>query len=563
MIISSRHIKWIVIFTAVLVLVAIYYPAFAQSIGRAAAEHRFNDDVRQYIWPTFVYAGESPFNDDYVTNYFFDLMPIGFKATYFTVSQFIHPRIFSKILPYILLCLTLLVSCMSSYRLAGPFAAFATLILGLSGSEYILDLTAGGLPRSFKFLPLSMVIYALITQRPYWIAFVTVISASFYPPVAILSGVVLTLYLLFPSKFGGLESALPTQQRLLIIAIAAIVSITILVPNLMALTGYGTKINIYNTEQIERFPERLDRQPINLTSRKVSLESVGEQSYKSLKKAFQGSEKNMYLKYFSSKSKTRDIVNSVWIFLTLLGALMLWRTSHAVRRLWVFFFATYSCAFLALILYPLVYYPSRYLDSSLFLIMLVVIPAAAGAIFSFIYTSLGWHVKRKLQAEMLLSVLLLVLLYGNKGPSESGLLVRIDGKDKPLYQFVRTLPTDVVIAGWPSDGEMKNIPYYTNRKVLLNREIHLCFHEDYALEMRHRWELLVSSYFTPDTESTQRMVKEYGVSHLLIKKAYMQGQKTPHYFAAFEQDIKQYQQNIELSGTHIVFENAKYYILQL
>ncbi|NOR81174.1 MAG: hypothetical protein GQ529_10145, partial [Methyloprofundus sp.] len=504
-----------------------------------------------------------PFKDDYVADYYFGLMPAGYKATYFTVSQFIHPRIFSKILPYVLLFLTLLITTLSSYKLAGAFAGFATLALGLSGSEYILDLTAGGIPRSFKFLPLSIAIYALITKRPYWLAIVTIVSAGFYPPVAIISGATLALYLLFPLKLGGLEASWPINKRIFIIGITALLSIAILSPNLISLATYGTKINAYNPAQMKIFPERLDRQPLSLPARKVSLQAIGSRSFKSIKSALHASERNMYFDYFSKKSKARDAGIILLMLLTLAGAIKLWLSYDSARRLLIFLFSLYTCAFISLALYPLVYYPSRYLDSSLFLLMLVLVPASAGAVFSFIYAKAGWQSSRKMNFEILLSVVLVILLFGNKGPIRSGLLVTVPQEDAPVYDFIRSLPPQTVIAGWPKDGVIKNIPYLTNRRVLLSRETHLCFHEKYALEMRHRWELIVSSYFTPESTSTRKMVQEYGVTHMLIRKEYIDLQTKPVYFSAFASDIKQFMRKIELSGEAVVFENHKYIILAL
>ena len=80
MIVTSSRIKLIAVIVIALGLLASYYPSFSKSIGFAAQETKFNDDVRQYIWPTFVYAGESPFKDDYVADSLFGLMPVGYKA---------------------------------------------------------------------------------------------------------------------------------------------------------------------------------------------------------------------------------------------------------------------------------------------------------------------------------------------------------------------------------------------------------------------------------------------------------------------------------------------------
>lgn len=562
---TSSRIKLIVIIVMTLGLFTIYYPSFSKSVETSAQETIFNDDVRQYIWPTFVYYGESPFKDDYVADYFFGLMPLGYKATYFIASQFVHPRIISKVLPYILLFLTLVVSTMSSYKLAGAFAGYATLALGLSGSEYILDFTAGGLPRSFMFLPLSIAMYALITKRPFWLVIVTIVSAAFYPPVAIISGVALALYLLLPPKIGGMGTSWSTKHKLFIIGITALFSLVILSQNLVSQAAYGTRINPYNPEQVKMFPEVLDRHRVTKLDREVSLKSIVLLSYISAKSAFQASKNNIYTDYFSTQNKIKEASIILLLFLTLVGSIILWLLYDSAKRLLIMFFSIYICAFLSLILYPLLYFPSRYLGSSLFLLMIVLVPASAGVVFSLIFSRTDRQSSDKINIWMFLSIIIvIVILYiGNKGPTNSGLNRIIYKEDIPVYEFIRSLPQQTVIAGWPKDSVIQNIPYFTNRRVLLNLETHLVFHEKYALEMRHRWKLLVSSYFNLASSSTKKMIQEYGVTHMLLNKEYLNLQVKPEYFSSFTTDINRFMRKIKLTGDNIVFESHNYIIIAL
>jgi hypothetical protein len=197
--------------------------------------------------------------------------------------------------------------------------------------------------------------------------------------------------------------------------------------------------------------------------------------------------------------------------------------------------------------------------------MIVLVPASAGVVFSLIFSRTDRQSSDKINIWMFLSIIIvIVILYiGNKGPTNSGLNRIIYKEDIPVYEFIRSLPQQTVIAGWPKDSVIQNIPYFTNRRVLLNLETHLVFHEKYALEMRHRWKLLVSSYFNLASSSTKKMIQEYGVTHMLLNKEYLNLQVKPEYFSSFTTDINRFMRKIKLTGDNIVFESHNYIIIAL
>jgi hypothetical protein len=102
--------------------------------------------------------------------------------------------------------------------------------------------------------------------------------------------------------------------------------------------------------------------------------------------------------------------------------------------------------------------------------------------------------------------------------------------------FLRGLPPDVLIAGWPVGPMVQSIPYMIGRPMLLTYETHQTFHEEYTLAMRDRFFALNDAYFARDVKPLVRLRDEFGVTHLLLLRDYYR--KRPWYFEPFVPWIK-------------------------
>ena len=516
------------------VLFAVYYPSFSAHLKIASQPTYFNDDVRQFIWPLFKFHEQSVFEDDYVANYFLSLMPAGYKTTYFIASKFAHPRIISKILTHILLLLILIMLFISAYRLAGPIVGLATLAFGLSCSQYILEHSAGGLPHSFGLITTSMVMYALIARRHFFLIFTTIASAAFYPPIAVLSGISLFLYFLLPLNFGGSETRWSFKRRILVVGITALLSVMVMIPNYVALAPYGSAINSENPDHIKRFPERIDRQWMNAEDEaedeletQVSFKAIVLQSFLYARGAIR--DENLFFGYFPPIWK--KLIYGYIFILLIFGSVRLWFLNDSAKRLFILVYSILICSVVSVMLYPYFFYPSRYIIHTLPLMVVILIPASLGAMSTFSIPKVEKKKSPKANLIILSGTVFLLLFFGNKGPIYNGLTIHVPDKDLEIYQFIRSLSPRAVIAGWPSDEIMDNTPYYADRKVLLNYETHTGgFHEKYLLEMRRRWKMFVDAYFNPSAETTKQLSEIYGVTHMLISKSHLEPTHTPNIF---------------------------------
>ena len=128
--------------------------------------------------------------------------PVGYKVIYWLGSMVLDPRPFSKILAYALLLVTVLFTSFSAARLGGFIAGWASAALLLVGGFW-LTVVAGGLPRSFNPALAAIALYLLVTNRPWLLALMAPIAASFYPPISVVVGLATTILFLIPTAKGG------------------------------------------------------------------------------------------------------------------------------------------------------------------------------------------------------------------------------------------------------------------------------------------------------------------------------------------------------------------------
>jgi hypothetical protein len=105
----------------------------------------------------------------------------------------------------------------------------------------------------------------------------------------------------------------------------------------------------------------------------------------------------------------------------------------------------------------------------------------------------------------------------------------------PLLAYVRTLPKDALLAGFPTQTD--DIPLLARRRVLISREAHQVFHEGYLLEMRRRMAALVAAYYATDLGPVERLRDALGVTHLIADRQHY-GDAPPRYFPPFEADMQ-------------------------
>ena len=537
-------------------LIALFGGSFKQHFSKGMQLEYYNDDVRQQIWPFFRYSSEGLLENDYIADYYLSGLPIGYKTFYFLAAKFWNLYTVSSILPYILFLLTVLGIGLASHKLSGWAGSWMSVAFMLSSAIY-LERMVGGLPRSFAFPLFAWLCVALVYGKPKILFVVTVLGAGFYPVVACVGGVLLFGWcFIVPKSFRGVVSKWSLLYRSVVLAILGVLIIGLVVPVMMTVKPFGPMLFSKEfTEFLElgpkgRYEEGHERLPF--LSILTELVTYTQSS-------------------LSIREKTSPYHDLLWFIvccLAVLGMYHLISQSVEAKRLGLLFIVSSLFYFLAQPLSPQLFFPQRYLLYTIPLLVIIFLPAA-------IYTLLGhWLKHSKIRKFQSITVAVLgaalILASGVRGISEAGFTREIT-EHHELYEFVGSLPNDVLLAGWPT-GVVENIPYLCKRSVLIFYETHQAFHRSYTLEMRQRMSYLIIAYFATDLYPILLLKEKFGVTHLLLDTRNF-GEKVPRYFRPFNGPIKVAHREMRSQGgpimlqkpydRSIVFQNGPFIVLDL
>jgi hypothetical protein len=470
------------------------------------------------------YSDRSLFRNDFIFEYRMAVTPEGYKLLYRLGSWLLDARAFSKVLSYSLALATVALVGLTANRLAGSVAGWAAVAILLAG-DYLLARTSGGLPRSFACAFVAFSIYMAVTARPFPFAVSVPVAASIYPPAAVLAGLSLAFYLLLPMRWSGVSARWSVSSRLLLLGLCAGLALLVIGLRQMALEPYGPMISAHNEADIKAYPEKLGRHPAT-GLRTVSWFGVIERS----------------LAWETAKDRFR-LLSDDYARIVLLGvlavvvlALVMSREPACIRFLVVAAAGPVAYLF-AVGLYPMLYYPTRYIYAAV--VLAVAIPVGivrASRPLDRIYAS-RWSIDH----HVIVGTALFLLAFGALGPTRSAGFrsVRVPEEHQPLYQYLETLPKDILVAGWPTSA-VDNVPYLSGRSILVSHEMHVVFYRRYADEMRRRANALIDAYLAVDAAPVLHLHREFGVTHLIVEPSKLGGY--PEYFDPFTQRIKALQE---------------------
>jgi hypothetical protein len=483
----------------------------------AQSPYLFNDDVRMWIPPFYQYQVDGPQGEDYISNYFLQaLNPTGYRTLYILVAKLWNPDSFSKLLPY--LEWLILTTCLGliAWKLGGPAMCFCTLALILSTPVFI-ERMIGGLPRSFGYPLLSMALAAFFFGRVYLLAVITLLGVAFYPVASVISGIWLA-FLLMPTltKFQGEVVAWSLKKRFSVVFCTAGLCAALALPLLFSSEEYGGRIS---PSENQSFPEaglggrygKGDRPPFNGFLAESQLQTA---------KTLLGSG-DPFIESMSLRLTKKDHgfslslnIAIVIAVLTICGTAKIAFTHPPAFRLLLALLGVVLGHLLARLAYPHLFLPPRYIVLTIPLFMVTLFPSA---LYSLINSVQFLKNKRWFISSIVISIVaVILLLFGGQGNGSKGYKVETSGQ-KNLYSFIRKLPADTVIAGWPG-GLIDNVFYLTKRKTFLSLETHQAFHKKYTHDMRERMAAIINAYFALDSQSLKILRDKYGVQYFLVDR---------------------------------------------
>lgn len=516
---ESERARWVI-------RTALPWSIFALSLwllfGEALGEHVrlstnpdvFNDDARQQIYPFFRYEDRALFRDDYVGNYFLACLPIAYSMLYWIGAHLTGAAALSKIVPYVLLALTVAALAASAHKLGGKLAAWFSAALCL-GTGLYLDRMVGGLPRGFGFPLVAGAVLGLVLGKPSWLSLLVWAGAAFYPASAPVTGFALALVLLvLPARDRGDASAWSLRRRMVWLSVTASVAVLILLPPLWAARPYGPVITPARAAQ---FPEAGPGGRYTPGDDCAPFKGFFQSAEEVLLMPFTGAGRPLApaVKSWVDSDRTHDRFRHVLFALlavTGIGWIRLSFLRPEARRVSLLLAAACAGHFLARTFPPYFYLPQRYL--------LYTIPAFATVMVT--TGALGLVPKqlsdRKLPWLVPLVIALagapLLAFFGAHGSNRVGLTYKV--AKTGAYAFVAKLPADAMVAGWPG-GFMDSVPYVARRQALVTAETYQAFHAAYTLEMRRRANAITDAYFATDLGPLVRLRDEFKVSHFVVE----------------------------------------------
>lgn len=506
-----------------LVLVATFGQAYTQHFRNALNPGFFTDDARNQIWPLHRYVTPERFQNDYIGQYIFDTLPFGFRMVYRSLAPIWNPERVSKILPYVLLVVSLIFLGLATWKLGGYGPLWLSLFLGL-GSSRLMFLAVGGLPRAFGIPVICMALYALATGRIYLLALSVVLGSLFYPLVAIAPGIALAgVLFVLPARCRGSGCGWTVKKRIVVLFVTGFLTVLAALPCAFYSPQYGKKIRPVEFEKYPEIPGRLiasDLPPYKTYSEgflhfgRMGILCDGIPWSEWIRGKISGDE-------YDHQIRIIDHILGILMITSLVGFAVTCVHSSAGRRIAMLLVASILSFLMALAVYPYFYVPERYIEYVAVPLMIVLLSVALFELPNHLPDRSRYRVW--IRGASSLVAVAVVLLIGGRGPTKDFSYTIQLNPDLRIYDFLRDLPDDALIAGWPDYDLTDNIPYVCRRPIFLSRETLATYHEGYVLKYRERMNALVDAYLATDTEPLKVLSEQFGVTHLVVDLKYFHG----------------------------------------
>ncbi len=480
-----------------------------------------NDDVRNQIYWMARFIDPNYFSNDYVASYFTQSSMISplLSWIYQFFSQWVDPKVITQFLPFPIIILTtiflfkateihgrsqILFTKLPDARHASPENAELTDTSMSSsrdehnkadgtlwtGSKYALwvcyvfnlyiwtmKYTAGGLPRSFFYLLFFLFLWIFAAKRWKWLIPCFILQALIYPTAFFISLMTLIVEMVW-TKLQQIKSS-KRQTFFTLIALAAGIFV------------------LYLRYIVDHTPNAFGR----MTSLKEAIKMPefyidGRACVFIVPFNF-----NLSFKYFPCILVCLLVI---WGAYYLLKKLISKRVSIVTipRYIWSSSIASIILLVIAYLVLFYLYLPHRYIAYILPLIPIFLL----GSILYDIDLALP---KRPI-AVWLITLLALLLI----APHWNDDLIEVSAPEQKLHQFLKTIPSDALIAAPLKLAS--NIPAFSYRSVLVSSETNIPFHVDYYKEIKADTKAIDLIYNSNDPIEITKIINQYGIDYVVL-----------------------------------------------
>ncbi len=479
------------------------------------------DDARQHIFWMQRYVDPELFPGDDIADYFQGMAPLGYRWLYQLFAWVnIPPKLASNLLPLFLSVITAYFSDALSFAFFPvPLAAFLSSCL-LSQSLWSSSELASATPRAFLYPLLLAFLFYLVKQKRVAVLFIVVLESCFYPQIALVS-----LGVLFLSLFrwqGGTPklSRSPSDYGLFI-------SSFLIIAGIVSLSKAGSD-----------FGEILTRAEA-MTMPEFQVKGRNEFFTEGMKYWLHGRSGLFHETGFVPPAICAGI--ALPLLLKMPVSQHIKSIIHpSIKILIPLLIASLGLYILAhLVLFEL-HLPNRYSSHSLrlaialtsgiswVLIFDLITQGFSGldrALFKQVHSKKGrphWSMKAgerlllstAINYLLLMGIILYPFLFLKTFPKVGYKNLE---QGKLVYEYFAKQPKDSLIASLSAVSS--NIPYFSERSVLVSAEHAIAYHKGYYTQFRQRAIDLITAQYTTDPVVLQTFIDQYGIDFWLLDNA--------------------------------------------
>lgn len=497
---------------AALALFALNIGGLVTAVRHVLAGDWVLDDTYQYVWTYLSRDGALIFADDPIAQYFrFAHAPQGFDVVYAFLGERVDIRQAAVAINMALYGMLFAFMVLTGRCIAGPAGGWVALFLTLA-SEYLLIFMNAGIPRSFGPPLAAMTLYGLVSGRLWLAALATVLGAVFYYMVAVMGGLALAVTALLPRLAAGPVRPAGLPARLGLVAVTGVLALAILASSVTREHGYGA---VLGPESYDSYPEagpdgRYFPQwsgPIRDFADTMirSLDNgrwPPESAQGALARGYNFLDRAVFALHGPMGLALLVAVTAGVVAFRARGVGAILAMAGVAMALFV----------AAVQLFPLMFFPDRFYQP--------VVPLVTVLLLSWLGVRLLERFAPRLtpagQTGALVTVAALGLLaMGRPIWTEANGFDKLDPARAELYAFLRTLPEDAVIAGWPREAAIDGLPHFAERRILVGYETQQSVREGYVQHTRARMETVIEAFVAGEPAAFERLRTVFGVTHVL------------------------------------------------
>ena len=477
---------------------AIYYSSLGlQKAFRA--EYIVQDDAREYVFWMQQFIDPTLFPHDLIADYFKSITPLGYSAIYHLAAFAIQPLLLSKLLPVLIGVVTTFYGfkvCLHLFPI--PATGFVAMLL-LNQSLWFRDDLSSATPRAFVYPLFLAFLYYLLHRVRSGVMITIVLQALIYPPLVLITIVVLFL------RLWNWEHWQFQREHIPDFVLAAGLGFLALLPYMVSSSEFNP---IVTKAEALTMPE---------------LYPGGRHPY------FDPNLWRFWLTGQHSGILPPLLPPLIWVGLGLPIVAqnpsrfpLIRRLNCEVMVLAQTALASLGLFFAAHVLLLKLFFPTRYTTHT----WRIGLAIAAAIVLTVLLDSLllkceelaNSHRWKPLFWRLTLTGLIgaLLILFPNFSPSFPATNYRVSGEGA-LYQFLQKQPQDSLIA--TLSDEANNIPTFARRSVLVGKEYALPFHLGYYRQIRQRSMELIEAQYSPDLAPVQQIVQRYGIDFWLLDRS--------------------------------------------